>query len=495
MVTSSAKLVPALSACLLMTAAAELPPVPVPAENPITETKRVLGKILFWDEQLSSDNTVACGTCHRPAAGGADPRVGKHPGTDPGTIDDVQGSQGIVSLDRHGRPTEHPLFGFDRQVTARTSLSNFGALWADEAFWDGSAAGEFRDPLTGRVAIATGGALEIQALTALANDAEMAKHGRTWQELTAKLARTTPLDVASDLPDDVAAAIRDRPGYPELFAAAFGDPAITPVRIAFAIASYERTLLPDQTPWDRYRAGDLDAMNELELYGWQAMQDFQCVKCHEPPLFTNNDYFNIGLRRAEYDLGRQAVTGDPEDAGEVRVPSLRNVGLKPRFMHTGEFQTLSAAVSFYRTGAVLAERDRIPGGGTYAFNMSTVTEGDIHAFLKNALTDRRVHAELFPFDRPTLRSERHGADTLAPVAPRDLRAKLEGTSLKLSWRAPADNTGIVDYVLHRNGGVIALLTDTSFVDAHAPLGAAVTYDVLARDAARNESPPARLTIR
>ena len=45
--------------------AAGLPPVPVPAENPITEPKRVLGKILFWDEQLSSDGSVACGTCHR----------------------------------------------------------------------------------------------------------------------------------------------------------------------------------------------------------------------------------------------------------------------------------------------------------------------------------------------------------------------------------------------------------------------------------------------
>jgi len=48
-------------------ALAQLPPPPVPAENPITESKRVLGKILFWDEQLSSDNTVACGSCHSPA--------------------------------------------------------------------------------------------------------------------------------------------------------------------------------------------------------------------------------------------------------------------------------------------------------------------------------------------------------------------------------------------------------------------------------------------
>ena len=65
----------------------ELPEVPVPAENPLSESKRVLGKILFWDEQLSYDDSVACGTCHRPAYGGSDPRQGRHPGTDAGTID------------------------------------------------------------------------------------------------------------------------------------------------------------------------------------------------------------------------------------------------------------------------------------------------------------------------------------------------------------------------------------------------------------------------
>jgi hypothetical protein len=65
----------ALALALSRPLAAGLPPVPVPAENPITEPKRVLGKILFWDEQLSSDGTVACGTCHRPSAGGADPRM------------------------------------------------------------------------------------------------------------------------------------------------------------------------------------------------------------------------------------------------------------------------------------------------------------------------------------------------------------------------------------------------------------------------------------
>src|SRR4029079_489194 len=104
-------------------ARAALPPVPIPAENPLTEPKRVLGKMLFWDEQLSSDRSIACGTCHRPAQGGADPRVGRHPGVDKRTIDDVLGSPGIVSLDRDGLPKPHPQFGVGPQVTPRAAPS------------------------------------------------------------------------------------------------------------------------------------------------------------------------------------------------------------------------------------------------------------------------------------------------------------------------------------------------------------------------------------
>jgi len=115
-------------------AAAQLPPVPVPAENPITESKRILGKILFWDEQLSSNDTTACGTCHRPASGGADPRFGRHTGVDKGTIDDVWGSPGVVYMNEAGEALEHPMFGFEPQVTRRVAPSNFGALWAGEVF-------------------------------------------------------------------------------------------------------------------------------------------------------------------------------------------------------------------------------------------------------------------------------------------------------------------------------------------------------------------------
>jgi cytochrome c peroxidase len=204
----------------------------------------------------------------------------------------------------------------------------------------------------------------------------------------------------------VTKALAARPGYPDLFAAAFGDSAITPARIAFGLASYQRTLVSDQTPWDRYQAGDASALTERALYGWHKLQSFHCTSCHEPPLFTNNDFAHIGLRRAEFDRGRELVTGDPEDAGEMKTPSLRNVGLRVRFMHTGEFTNLGAAIGFYVNAPALPERDGIPGAGLYTFNLSRIDETDIREFLGTALTDPRVRHQTFPFDRPTLRSER-----------------------------------------------------------------------------------------
>ena len=473
---------------------AELPPVPVPAENPITEPKRVLGKILFWDEQLSSDNSVACGTCHRPAWGGADARNAVNPATDPGTIDDVHGSPGIVRLDAHGQPSEDAVFGRGPQVTARASPSFFGALWAPAVFWDGRAGGELRDPLTGATVIAAGGALESQVIATLLNPAEMAKPGRQWDELTRALARARPLALAMNLPADVAAALAKDRSYGALFARAFGDAEISPVRIALAIATYERTLVADQTPWDRYTAGDASALSRGALFGLQALQDFHCVKCHTPPLFTNNEFFNIGLRLSDLDRGREAITGDPEDAGEMRVPSLRNSGLRARFMHTGEFGALGAAISFYRTGLPLPDRDGIPGAGIYTFNMSPVTEADIQAFLTTGLTDPRVRAEEFPFDRPRLRTEQNPNDSTAPQRPARLQGLRSAHGVTLRWSAAQDDTGVADYIVERDGVVIALTTETQLEDPRSP-SMQVTYAVTARDSAGNRSSPRVAVLR
>jgi hypothetical protein len=114
----------------------------------------------------------------------------------------------------------------------------------------------------------------------------------------------------------------------------------------------------------------------------------------------------VGLRRSELDRGRQAVTNLAEDAGAMRIPSLRNVGLRPRLMHTGQFTSVADAIIFYRNPSALPDVDRLPGGGAYNFSITQLNASDIQSFLQRALTDPRAAAERFPFDRPRLASER-----------------------------------------------------------------------------------------
>ncbi len=387
---------------------AQVPPPPVPPQNPITEPKRVLGKILFWEEQLSSDNSVSCGTCHQPFRAASDPRPGVHPGLDltTGTPDDVFGSPGIARQNAAGTPMADPLFGFDVQVTRRSAQTVYGALWSPQAFWDGRAGPAFIDPQTGATAIPAGGALEAQAVLPILADNEMAHEGRTWDEVTAKLQSATPMALATYLPSDVAGAIAANPTYPALFAAAFGDAAITARRIAFAIATYERTLVADQTPFD---TGTLSPQQQQGLNVLQSPQA-RCTVCHVPPLFTNNTFRNIGVRPIAEDIGRQAVTGDPADAGRFKVPTLRNVGVKPTFMHNGRRSTLEQVVDFYLgiNGQVQFPQNQDPAIPGIAF--PPPARLDLIEFLRNGLTDPRVSAEAPPFDRPILASERGDAD-------------------------------------------------------------------------------------
>ncbi len=397
-----------LMVALCAPAQGQLPPPPVPPQNPITEPKRVLGKILFWEEQLSSDNTVSCGTCHSSFRAGTDPRPALHPGLDQnfGSPDDVIGSLGLVRQDAAGNPISDPIFGFDVQVTRRSAQSVYGALWSPSSFWDGRAGPAFVDPQTGVTVIPVGGALEAQALVPILADNEMAHQGRNWNDVAAKLTTSTPLGLATYLPPDVATAITANPTYPALFIAAFGDPAINAQRIAFAIATYERTLVANQTPFD------LGALTPQQQQGLNVFQNpgSRCSVCHVPPIFTNNTFRNIGVRPIAEDTGRQEVTGNPADAGRFKVPSLRNVGLKPTFMHNGRRTTLAEVVDFYLgiNGQVPFPQDLdplIPG-----IAIPPPARLDLIEFLLNGLTDPRVAAETPPFDRPILAGERGDAD-------------------------------------------------------------------------------------
>lgn len=380
-----------------------------PFQNPYSEEKRVLGKILFWDEQLSSDNTVSCGSCHIPSSGGGDPRSAPNPGFDEifGTADDIQGSVGVISMDVMDEYLRSELFGLDPQVTSRAAQSNMMGMFAGSLFWDGRAELNFVDPETGELMFQSGVAgLEIQATAPILNMVEMSHPGRTWDDVRNKLNAVRPLALADSIPQDMHDAVIVDPSYGDLFEEAFGDPEINAVRIAFALGTYQRSLVPNQTPWDLWNAGDENAMTQQQKDGFAAFNVSACGFCHAAPTFSNFDLMVDGVRPPFEDPGRQNVTGNFSDRGKFKTPSIRNAGLRNKMMHTGTFEDMNDILDFYghRNG-------RMPFMDNAHFLVrspilfSPTDEANLLEFLNNGLTDPRVANETFPFDRPALQSE------------------------------------------------------------------------------------------
>jgi len=379
-----------------------LPPPPVPPTNPITPAKTILGKILFWDEQLSSDDSVSCGTCHIPEFGGSDPRsfTSAHPGPNStfGNGDDIFGSPGMIAQDCGGTRLEDPLFGFERQVTRRKSPTMIMAAYAPTLFWDGRAEGTFVDPENGVILINNGGALEAQSVEPILSSVEMACETRTWDDVRQKLITSTPLALATDLTPDIVAALAVSPDYSALFAAAFGTADITAARIGFALATYQRTLISNQSPFDEFLAIGPAALTSQENQGRQLFAQ-NCLPCHAGALQTDHNFRRIGVRPVQDDLGRGAITNFGPDNGDFKTPTLRNVALRAPYFHNGGKADLQEVLQFYNAGGDFPNPG-LPPNGT---NLNPQERDAVIAFLET-LTDPRVAAALSPFDHPTLQT-------------------------------------------------------------------------------------------
>jgi cytochrome c peroxidase len=445
------------------------PPPIAPPGNPLTAAKIELGKTLFWDEQLSSTNTVSCGTCHHAASGGADPRLtGINPGPDGvfGTGDDIRGTLGVPLNNADGLYAFSPTYGLDAQVTGRTSTSHINAAYAPLLFWDGRAGGQFRDPVTNQILLNAGAALESQAAGPPTNDVEMGHVGANWPSIAAKISAAKPLVLSPSVPQALTNWLGNRT-YPELFEEAFGTSAVTPVRIIFAIASYERSLFSDQTPFDLDAAG-ITPLTAAEIRGRNIFVSpaISCNFCHAGNRFTDNNFHYIGVRPDTDDIGREAVTGMPNDRGTFRTPSLRNVGLRRSFFHNGKFTTLEEVVDFYDRGGdfdannkpnLIVPRDFTPG-----------QKADLLAFLRRPMTDPRVQDETGPFERPGLYSESNRVPQVIGKG----RTGSEGTEPTIHSISPplVGNQNFVVSVSGGLGGAQAFLV----IDSNDPgVGAAI----------------------
>ncbi len=164
--------------------------------------------------------------------------------------------------------------------------------------------------------------------------------------------------------DAKATEIAKLPEYAPQFAAAFpGQAAVTPDHVAQAIAAFERTLVCNDTRYDKFAAGDKAALSDAEQRGYDLfMGKAACMACHTPPEFTTamvidgGAFFNVGIGtdepEAEVDAGRGAITTKPEDWGAFKPPSLRNISRSAPYFHNGSVATLDDAVKLMANGGI-----------------------------------------------------------------------------------------------------------------------------------------------
>ena len=341
-----------------------LPPVPVPEDNPQTPAKIALGNKLFHDKRFSSDGTVSCATCHDAAKAFTDSPLSV--------------SEGIVNPQGTGKLTG-----------TRNAPTVVNAAYFPLLFWDG------RSP-----------SLEDQSQHPFVNPVEM---GLKNHEPILKIVRTDP-------------------DYVKAFKEVFDKTGeqITLQEVIKAIASFERTLVAGDSPFDRYYfGGDKNAMTPAQIQGFAVfLNEGRCVSCHtieqNQALFTDGRFHNIGIGinriqqevpslagaflkakaegvdvdvavlsdRKTSELGRFAVTETLDELGAFKTPTLRNVALTAPYMHDGSLKTLKEVVTHYNNGGVTQKGDRVNdylSGGIRPLQLSEQQIDDLVAFME-ALT-------------------------------------------------------------------------------------------------------------
>ena len=145
--------------------------------------------------------------------------------------------------------------------------------------------------------------------------------------------------------DEIVAKLNALEGYKSQFQKVFQSDA-TPDNVVKAIAAFERTIISGNTAWDRWKAGDQQAISQSAWRGWNIFQAIKCNNCHDGVLFTDQQYHNIGIGmdQKEPDVGRFKVTNKPEDTGAFKTPTLRDIAKSAPYFHDGSAKTLEEAV-------------------------------------------------------------------------------------------------------------------------------------------------------
>ena len=153
-------------------------------------------------------------------------------------------------------------------------------------------------------------------------------------------------------PAKVSETLSNIPAYRERFQQAFQE-GPSEVTISRALAAFVQSIRGQNSAYDRYLAGDANAMTQDQKAGHDLfLGKAGCVTCHLPPLFTDKSFHNtgIGMDKPEPDLGRGAHLKDPKLNGYFKTPSLRDVAKSAPYFHDGSIATLEEAVKFMASG-------------------------------------------------------------------------------------------------------------------------------------------------
>jgi cytochrome c peroxidase len=235
--------------------------------------------------------------------------------------------------------------GVRGQVGGRSAPTIINAAYSDLQFWDGRAH-----------------RLEGQALGPIQNPIEM--------DLTL---------------DEAVAKLNKIPGYREQFQEVFGSD-VTSEGMAKAIASFERTVLSGNAPYDRFKAGDEKALSAgaqrgMKLFFGKA----RCSACHVGPNFSDAAFHNIGvgMDKEKPDGGRHDVTKLLGDKGAFRTPTLREIARTAPYMHDGSHKTLEEVIAYYDKGGFANPQldEEI-----FPLKLTAAEKADLVTFLKEGLS-------------------------------------------------------------------------------------------------------------
>lgn len=305
-----------------------------PANNPITNQGATLGRVLFYDSQLSANNTISCASCHQQTHGFSDP--------------------------------EQLSSGFDGGFTGRHSMSLANARYYENGrfFWDERAA-----------------SLEAQTLIPIQDHIEM---GMNLDDLVEKLQDLPYYPILFERAFGDTVITSDRI-------------ALALSQFVRSMVSYQSKYDTGLRQAGGAAPNQLPNFTAVENLGLQIFTDPQrgaCAGCHNGPLQTGIGAQNNGLDATTTDQGLGAVTGNRADDGKFKSPSLRNIAITAPYMHDGRFATLAQVVEHYNSGVQAHPNldPRLRGGPgnpqPRRLNLTQQEKDALIAFL-NTLTDER----------------------------------------------------------------------------------------------------------